>query len=167
MATNSVLKNQMLLGPLQAQGAVNSKAKASKKNMVFSLNLTALIDAFAILVIFLLSNYNSGAENVQLGKNSHLPFATQSELMSMGTVVQIDNGKYIIDDKVISTEKLVQKLIDLKTLKKDLEGDAKDSLIIQADREMDFLKISDLIRAGGSAGYSHYKFAVLPNSKRN
>ena len=65
--SQSILNNESLRGPIANQGAVKSKGKSRKKaDMVFSLNLTALIDAFSILVIFLLSNYSGDTNNVNV-----------------------------------------------------------------------------------------------------
>jgi biopolymer transport protein ExbD len=159
--SQSILKRQTMRGPL----ASNSKGgKAKKPNMVFSLNLTALIDAFSILVIFLLSNYSGDAQNVNLSNKITLPNATQSQILNMGTVVKIEDNRFFIDDKEVRFENLLAKLIEAKTSKKSETEDVQNSLIIQADRQLDFNVLSPVIRAGGSAGFNQYKFAVMPQS---
>jgi biopolymer transport protein ExbD len=157
----SILKKQTMRGPLATQGKAGG---VKKPNMVFSLNLTALIDAFSILVIFLLSNYSGDAQNVNLSNKITLPNATQSQILNMGTVVKIEDNKFFVDDKEVRYESLLAKLIESKKSKKDETEDVQNSLIIQADRQLDFNTLSPVIRAGGSAGFNQYKFAVMPQS---
>lgn len=159
----SILKNQTMRGPLASQGAVKSKGSSAKKhNMVFSLNLTALIDAFSILVIFLLSNYSGDTHNVNVSNKITLPRATQTEMMTMGTVVKIEGNKFFVDEKEVQFENLVAQLISARKEKEKETDDVKNSLIIQADRQLDFDMLSPVIRAGGSAGFNQYKFAAMP-----
>jgi len=163
----SILNNQALKGPIASQGAIKAKGGGVKKaNMVFSLNLTALIDAFSILVIFLLSNYNGDAQNVNLSDKIKLPTATHSEMMTMGTVVKIEGNRLFVDEKEVKIENLIGKLIEAKKSKEKETEDVKNSLIIQADRQLDFALLSPVIRAGGSAGFNQYKFAAMPNFKK-
>lgn len=159
----SILQKQTMRGPLASQGKVGG---VKKPNMVFSLNLTALIDAFSILVIFLLSNYSGDAQNVNLSNKITLPRATQSQILEMGTVVKIEDNKFFIDDKEVRFQNLLAKLIEVKSSKKNETESVQNSLIIQADRELDFNTLSPVIRAGGSAGFNQYKFAVMPQSEK-
>lgn len=164
--SRSILANQQTKGPLASQGTLNPKGGKKKPNMVFSLNLTALIDAFSILVIFLLSNYSGDAQNVNLSKQMILPKATQTEIMTMGTVVKIEGNKLFVDEKAVKLENLVGTLIEAKKDKEKETDDVKNSLIIQADRQLDFDQLSPVIRAGGSAGFNQYKFATMPQLKK-
>lgn len=163
----SILKNQTMRGPLANLGAVKSKGGGAKKNnMVFSLNLTALIDAFSILVIFLLSNYSGDAQNMNLSNKIQLPMATQTEIMTMGTVVKIEGNRIFVDEKEVKLENLIGKLIEAKKQKEKDPEDVQNSLIIQADRQLDFALLSPVIRAGGSAGFNQYKFAAMPQTTK-
>lgn len=153
---HSILANQISLSPLEQQKRIQASGSAAKsKNLLFSMNLTTLIDAFCILVIFLLSNMNGQIQNLNLGKNISLPTANQSEVLSEGIIVRVENTDLYIEDKKISYEEMPKKLIELKS-------DIKNSLVIQADKQSDFEKISLLLRAGGQAGFEKYAFAVLP-----
>lgn len=154
----SILANQMMNSPLQQQKRIQGSVSASKnKNLLFSMNLTTLIDAFCILVIFLLSNMNGQIQSLNLGKSISLPTASQSEILSTGIVVRVEKNDLYIDDKKISFSEMPKALIELKS-------DIKNSLIIQADKQSDFEKISQLLRAGGQAGFEKYAFAVLPGN---
>ena len=90
----------------------------------------------------------------------------QTEIMTMGTVVKIEGNKIFVDDKVASMETLIGKLIEARKQKENDTDDIKNSLIIQADRQLDFEALSPVIRAGGSAGFNQYKFAAMPQTKK-
>lgn len=154
----SILKSQIMNSPILQQKRIQSSGAAVKsKNLLFSMNLTTLIDAFCILVIFLLSNMNGQLQNIQIGKNISLPTANQSDVLNTGIVVRLENDSLYIEDKQISLADMPKRLIELKS-------EEKKSLIIQADRNSDFEKISLLLRAGGQAGFEKYAFAVLPGN---
>ena len=154
----SILANQSVNSPLLQQKRIQSSGSAVKgKNLLFSMNLTTLIDAFCILVIFLLSNMNGQIQSLNLGKNISLPTASQSEVLNQGIVVRVEKEELFINDKKISFAEMPKTLLELKS-------ETKNSLIIQADKQSDFEKISQLLRAGGQAGFEKYAFAVLPGN---
>ncbi|OYZ23089.1 MAG: hypothetical protein B7Y39_06260 [Bdellovibrio sp. 28-41-41] len=153
-----ILATQIKNSPLLIQKRVRAAGVKSKgKSLLFAMNLTTLIDAFCILVIFLLSNMNGQLQNLTVGKNTTLPTATLTEIMNAGVVVRMEGNDILVDDKATTAETIVKVLIDSKT-------EEKNSLIIQADKEVDYDKISLILRAGGVAGYEKYAFAVLPGS---
>ncbi len=165
----SVLLAQQSKGLLASQSVLlgGQTGGSKKKDLGFSINLTTLIDAFCILVIFLLANMNGQAENIDVSKNITLPMATHSELLSMGTILKIEDGQIFIDNKPVTKDGLVQALVDKrKELANESDEKKRDSLIIQADRQADFDLIGDLLRAGGQTGFTNYMFAVLPGSPR-
>lgn len=157
----SILKQTTMRGPLY-NNMMKRKSGSGQKSFVFALNLTALIDAFSILVIFLLSNFNSDAQNINVNSNMVLPKVTQAELMTMGTVIRIEGNKYLIDEKEVTLNNIVARLVAIKNENSKQAEDAQIALIIQADRSVGFDVLSPIIRAGGQAGFSKYKFAVLP-----
>ncbi len=161
----SILKQTTIRGPLY-NNMMKKKSGSGQRSFVFALNLTALIDAFSILVIFLLSNFNSDAQNINVSSNMVLPKVTQAELMTMGTVIRIEGNKYLIDDKVVSLNNVVASLVAIKKENSKQAEDAQNSLIIQADRNVGFDILSPIIKAGGQAGFNKYKFAVLPRGSK-
>jgi biopolymer transport protein ExbD len=153
-----ILATQIKNSPLLIQKRVRaSGSKAKGKSLLFAMNLTTLIDAFCILVIFLLSNMNGQLQNLTVGKNTTLPTATLTEIMNAGVVVRMEGNDIFVDDKATTAETIVKVLIDSKT-------EEKNSLIIQADKDADYDKISLILRAGGVAGFEKYAFAVLPGN---
>lgn len=155
----SILKRQIEKSPLLQLKRVQQQGGGGKRrNFIFSLNLTTLIDAFCILVIFLLSNMNGQLQNIQIGKDMVLPVSRQNDLIDEGIVVRLESDGFSVDEKKFSSGDLLTKaLIEAKN---KLAG--KNSIIIQADRQSDFSAISTILRAAGIAGFDKYLFAVLP-----
>jgi biopolymer transport protein ExbD len=163
MAAQSFLKQARMRGPLY-NNMMKKRSSSSQRSFVFALNLTALIDAFSILVIFLLSNFNGDAQNINAKSNIVLPTVTQAELMTMGTVIRVEGNKYFIDEKEVSLSQIVETLVATQKTNSQQKEEVKNSLIIQADRELGFDILSPIIKAGGQAGFNKYKFAVLPKT---
>jgi biopolymer transport protein ExbD len=153
----SVLKKQKQQSPLLSLKKINpEQAGSNKKTLFFSLNLTTLIDAFCILVIFLLSNMNGRVQNLQHDKLA-LPVAAQTESMTEGLVVRLEKDGIFVDDKPVKKDSVVETLV--KAYQKE-----KKPLIIQADKKSDYESIAFVMRAGGQAGFEKYVFAVLPGT---
>jgi len=154
----SVLKNLHQASPLQSMKRVQAGGGPKKeKSLFFSLNLTTLIDAFCILVIFLLSNMNGRVQNLKDSQHLVLPAAVKTEALDQGLVVRIEQNSFFVDDKKIEQADLAKAILVAK--KTD-----NNSLIIQADRKSDYENIGMVLRAGGQAGYEKYVFAVLPGT---
>lgn len=154
----SILKNLRSQSPLQSlrrtKGAGSNK---KEKSLLFSMNLTTLIDAFCILVIFLLSNMNGRVQNLKDSQKIILPAAVQTEALQQGLVVRIEQGDIFVDDKKTPQAELAKAILDSKKTE-------TASLIIQADRQAEYENIGLVLRAGGQAGYEKYVFAVLPGT---
>ncbi|MES3037583.1 MAG: biopolymer transporter ExbD [Bdellovibrionota bacterium] len=154
----SILQKMKIASPIKEMARIQAKGGGKKeKSLFFSLNLTTLIDAFCILVIFLLSNMNGQLKNLEVSKNMILPSAKISDTMADGLVVKIENNELVVNDKKISRDDIAAVLLKAKTSE-------TLALIIQADRKSDYENIGLVLRAGGQAGYEKYVFAVLPGT---
>ena len=154
----SVLRNLRHTSPLKSLKRIKAEGGSGKeKSLFFSLNLTTLIDAFCILVIFLLSNMNGRVQNIQENQKIVLPVAMQTNALDSGLIVRIEQNKFFLDDKAITKDDLAKAVFSAK--KKEIT-----SLIIQADRNADYENIALVLRAGGQAGYEKYIFAVMPGT---
>jgi biopolymer transport protein ExbD len=163
---SSTLETAMMKGPLYSQSSLQPRGKKSMKNLLFVLNLTALIDAFSMLVIFLLSNMGSDASTVNMSQHIKLPFTQTSDTAAVGAVIRVEGNTYALDDKPVSLNALVQALVQLK--QKTAESNEKEtqSLVIQADQAASYDQLSPVLKAGGQAGFSQFKFAVIQNGRR-
>lgn len=162
MLRQSPLAHQHMTSPLAGQSALRPQGNRGTKNMLFTLSLTSLIDAFSILVIYLLMNFSANGEVVQITKDMQLPKATQSVDLKAGLVVRISDGRYFVADKQVAASQLTKALLDNKPKEKEQSG----NLIIQADRRLDYAQISPVLQAGSHAGYQNYKFVVLQEVAR-
>ena len=154
----SILKKLGSNTPLKSLKRLHATGGGGKeKSLFFSLNLTTLIDAFCILVIFLLSNMNGRVQNIQENQKIMLPVALKTEALDQGLVVRIEQGQFYLEDKVITKPDLAKAIFAAKKTN-------VSSLIIQADRGSDYENIALVLRAGGQAGYEKYIFAVMPGT---
>lgn len=86
----------------------NNKIKGAKRGVVAILSLTAMVDMFTVLVVFLLQNYATTGQVIEIPEGVDLPTAAQVKELKPTSVVIIGKN----DIKVNSTS-----VIDLETVK--------------------------------------------------
>jgi biopolymer transport protein ExbD len=160
---DGVLKNSVLLGTLETQSALNPRGTQHKRNIAADLLLTALIDAFSILVIFLLMNFSSNGEILFMTKDMELPKAQLAEVLERNPVIKLDEGKVFVEDKLVTSESITAELLELRKKHQELHPDTAFPGIatIQADRRVKYESLNQVILAMNQAGYSDIKFAVV------
>lgn len=130
----------------------------ARRGTLASLMLTSLVDAFSILVIFLMMNHSASQEVVETGKLT-LPQATESQLIQSGVVVRIEGeGRFLVENEPVALSDLAGKL---KALNQSVETAKKEGIVVVADRNMDYEALSPVIMAGSQAGFTKFKFAVI------
>jgi biopolymer transport protein ExbD len=146
--------------PLKETMRVNpSGGGRSKKKIVIALVLTSLVDAFSIMLLYLLVNNTGNGSTVELNRAEKLPMAVKNEALVHGTLVRIEGSRYFLGDNLIDKNLLPQALQKIKF--QSPNGADSDSLIIQADKGIDFAMLAPVIRAGSVTGFHKFKFAVL------
>src|SRR4051812_17663671 len=95
--SKSILKSGMKLSPLGNQTVLGPKSNRNNRPMMFTLALTSLIDAFSILVIFLLIQGPSGQKELLLNKDVQLPSVQKFSPMDEGLPIRIESGKYFVE----------------------------------------------------------------------
>jgi biopolymer transport protein ExbD len=120
--------------------------------------LTSLVDAFSILVIFLIINHSTNNEVVNVGDKIVLPQASASQFIQSGVVVRLENGKYMVEDKEVALGNLAA---ELKRLNQTVEEAKREGIVIVGDQKMDYEELSPVILAGSNAGFTKFKFAVI------
>lgn len=134
------------------------KSAFSVKDLSPALPLTSLIDAFCIIVIYLLIGTQSAGVESQTPGQLNLPTAESSASVDKEiSTLRIENGQYFLDEKLISRQSLGEKLAELK--KKSAEA---LELMVQADTKMEYAELDPLLRAGSEAGIDKLRFAVIP-----
>ncbi len=168
MIVDSVLKNTAMHSPLKQASYLHPEGGfAAEKSMDAPLMLTSLVDAFSILVIYLLMHFSASGEILILNKNMELPKAFSSAELIRYTIVKFEEGKYYIEDKEVSEDGLVQALVKLREdwQKYRVNEEFPDKLIVQADRRTPFKALNSVVLAGAQTGYSEIKFAVVSMAK--
>jgi biopolymer transport protein ExbD len=152
--------------------------RRSKKNMVTTLILTSLVDAFSIMLLYLLVQNTGNGSSLELLKSEKLPTAVRAEALHEGTLIRFDGRNYFLGEQRVEQFALAQKLQELRhqlttqnqgsTQSANLSSnpssngnESANALIIQADRSVDFASLTPVIRAASISGFNKFKFAVL------
>ena len=125
------------------------------------LMLTSLVDAFAVIVIYLLITTQQSGKDLKIDQEIKLPQAHNSKVLEPGVNVQVRNNRYIIDDQEMNAGQL---LSHLKSLHEGLkaQGDEKlGKIVIQADKSSDYSGISPILSVAAQSGFDNIKFAVI------
>lgn len=154
----SPLSQSALSSRLADQSMLRPGHGGRKRSMTAGLLLTSLVDAFSILVIFLIMSHGASQDVVNTGDKIQLPKAMDSQFIQSGIVVRIDDGKFMVEDKEVGLSQLASQL---KTLNDGASAEKKGGLVIVADRGLDYADLSPVILAGSNAGFTKFKFAVI------
>lgn len=79
------------------------KREKGKREVTAQLSLTAMVDMFTVLVVFLLQNYSATGEVIYIPKEVQLPKAEKIKELKPAVVVTISNKEVLIDRKSIIT----------------------------------------------------------------
>jgi biopolymer transport protein ExbD len=83
-------------------------AASGKRELVAMLSLTAMVDMFTVLVIFLLQSYSSTGEVIFLPKDVQLPKAEKIKDLKPAVVVTISNKEVLIDKNPVIAFEVVK-----------------------------------------------------------
>ncbi len=160
-----------------------SPLSGGKKSGFASLNLTAMVDMFTILVIFLIQLFTAAG---QVTPNDHIKTPTVvsgAPLEDPGTVIMMNNdGLLLVDNQQIpesdmgddlaaqagaSIPGLVKILTEQREFREKIEGRDQAAsyqglLIVQADIKTDFRLIRRVIGSANEAGWAKFKFVSIP-----
>ncbi len=163
--SQSILEQTSFASTLESTSTLSPKAGGKNKNLVQSVMLTSLVDAFSILVVYLLMSYSSSGEIMYMSKDMVLPDATQSEVLNRQIIIKFDQGQYYIENEIVEKKDLFARLLKMKTEFKEKypELDSENKVIIQADKGEKFLDLNTIIHASAQAGFEEIKFAVIKN----
>lgn len=163
MINQGIIKNTSFHSVIGENSVLAPQGEAHKRNIVADLLLTALIDAFSILVIFLLMSFSSTGEILYMGKNMELPKAAKGEALERHPVIKLDQGKIFVEEKEITQDQLVATLLQLREKFKETRPNEEfpGILTIQGDRRLKYEALNSVVLASSQAGFSDIKFAVV------
>lgn len=163
LASKSVLETTSFQSVLANQSVLRPKTGNWKRVLALDLLLTALIDAFSILVIFLLMSFSSSGDLLVIGQDQELPSAGQAEALERNPVVKIEKDKMYLEDKEVTASTITAELLDLrKQFAETNPGTEYPGIVtIQADRRLKYESLNQIVVAAAQAGFSDVRFAVL------
>lgn len=160
--SHGIIKTSALGSVIAENSILSPKGERHKREVHAELLLTALIDAFSILVIFLLMSFSSSPEILMTGK-IELPKAAMGEQLDRQPVVRTEEGRLYVEEKEVPQDQLVAALLDLrKKFAATHPGEEFPGIItIQGDRRLKYEALSSIVQASSQAGFSDIKFAVI------
>lgn len=163
LATHSVLHETALQSAIGTQSLLNPKHGKWKRSIVADLLLTALIDAFSILVIFLLMSFSSDGELLNITKGQELPKASRADTLERNPVVKLEENKIFVESKEVTQDSLVAALLDMRKQYTDSHpGEEYPGILtIQGDRRLKYEQLNQIVLAASHAGFSDIRFAVI------
>lgn len=149
-----------LPSPLGGVMSNQRSAGSRKKDMNTPLLLTALVDAFSILVIFLLVQIAGVPNEFEANDKLSLPKASAVGLVSTDKTAVVTNlvfvdGGFKLDGQTVTLATLKNQLVRMKA-----EKGESVRLIIQADQRSDFDRIAPILAITAEAGIANLEFAV-------
>ena len=153
--------NHSQIGVIGGSSILNPKGSRGKRDLFADLLLTALIDAFSILVIFLLMSFSSTGDILYISKGMELPKANQIQELERQPVIRIEPDKMYLEDKMITKDTMVEALIAVREQYQKNGQTFPGILTIQADRRVKYEELSPIVQAANQAGFSDIQFAVI------
>lgn len=155
-----------------------------KKNSVFELDITSLLDILTILLVFLLQSYNSSGVIINVPEGIELPRSSSDTQNNFGVNIQVSKTNIWVDDKeVLNAETagqgpvfdeggrrivpLFEELVRVKeTIKQSekLSPEAKKfsgiaNLVV--DKTLKYSYLKRVMYTAAAAGFKEFKFVVL------
>lgn len=153
--------HQSHAGILGSLSVLNPKGSSGKHSLFADLLLTALIDAFSILVIFLLMSFSSSGDILYISKGMELPKAGMAQELERQPVIRIEPDKIFVEDKVVTKDTLIETLIAVREKYQKTGQEFPGIVTIQADRRVKYEDLSPIVQSANQAGFSDIQFAVI------
>ncbi len=153
------------------------KRRSRNRLVVATLSLTALMDVFTIILLFLLKSYSAEGDIMSIDSKLILPVSTATEITRSSLLLQVTPEDIIVEgEKIISVkeatagkEMLVKPLYEkLNEIAKRTEFIAKSNkalnftglIVIQGDKRISFRLLEKVMYTSGQAGYNGISLAV-------
>lgn len=155
--------------------------RGRKKESVFDIDITSLLDILTILLVFLLQSYNSSGVIINVPKGIELPRSASESLNNFGVNIQVSKSQIWVDDKSIIADpsdqkfdeggkRLVPLFDELVRIKETIKQSEKLSpsakkfsgianLVVDKSIKYDYLK--RVMYTCAAAGFKEFKFVVL------
>jgi len=158
-------------------GFLRKNSGGSKKSAMVSLNLTAMVDMFTTIVIFLIQSFSASGELMLMQKDLVMAPAMNAELLSeRGPVVTLFQGNVLVEgSEVAKMADLDEAEQGIPVVQEQLKGirEREEKLygrdptkpfdghvIVNSDKSTDFLLVRKVIYSMNAAGWAKVNFAV-------
>lgn len=155
---------------------VRSKvAGGGRKALDANIPLVPFIDFLITLVVFLLSSFSASGELIAQRAGLTMPNASNAIDLELAPIVQIDSNVITLDGRRMAdvatlaqaagVERIEPLVQDLETMSRNWSilhprEPFSGTVIVQADRAVDFRVIKKVMFSAAQAGYSNISFAV-------
>ncbi len=164
---------------------VVDRMKQNNKKSTFVLQLTAMVDMFTIIIVFLLKSFSTSAVNITPQEGLKLPYSSSYTNPVEGVKLVVSkNGIFVQDEQVVIFEngQLASKDQDpqdpsfIKSLFAALDKEAEKSkeiakvneeykfdgkIVMQADQQLPYSLLKKVMYTASMAGYADMKMAVM------
>ncbi len=161
--------------------ALGSIGRRNRQFVVPKLHITAMMDMFTIILIFLLFSFSDNPETFQMDKDMNLPESTakmdykdsiklvlsQTSLKLDGEVIaEIQDGKVIgLNPAELKKSSLYERLKAYRdqvvALNPNEDSESEKHILFLCDKRISFKTINNIVKTAGMAGYPNFQFAVL------
>ena len=153
----------------------NKVTGGGRKSVDTAIPLIPFIDFLITLVVFLLSSFSASGELLSQRPNLVMPSASNAVSLELAPIVAIDarvvtlDGRRMADTATLASqaglERIEQLVNDLETMHRNWSilhprDPFPGTVIIQADRDIDFRVVKKVMFSAAQAGYSNISFAV-------
>jgi biopolymer transport protein TolR len=141
-----------------------------RKTRVATLSLTSMVDMFAILVIFLLTNSSTVTQWIEVSHGIELPRASKAEQQQKAATIQISKEGVFVEGKmIIALAQVVQGPATVETVRTWLKsmpkekGAKEDSYVnVVAHERVPFGVIKKIVATCQDSGFGKVNLAVQP-----
>jgi biopolymer transport protein ExbD len=157
-------------------------SRGKRKETVFDIDITSLLDILTIMLVFLLQSYNSSGVVINVPKEIELPRSSSETLNNFGVNIQVSKTQIWVDDAEVVNSELPQEqmyeegrrivplfneLVKIKeTIKQSekLSPQAKKfsgiaNLVV--DKTLKYSYLKKIMYTCAAAGFKEFKFVVL------
>ena len=166
---------KVLLTKIPLKFVRNKVGGGGKKSVDHEIPLVPFIDFLVTLVVFLLTSFSASGELLAQQPNLKMPDAKNVVELEIQPVVAINpevitlDGRRMADTRTLGAdarvERMEQLIQDLETLKRNWSilhpsQPFPGTVILQADKAIDFRVIKKVMFSCAQAGYANISFAV-------
>lgn len=168
---------------------VHEIVKKAKKDTGFTLQLTAMVDMFTIMIVFLLKSYDTSTLDVKNVDGLQIPTSITASSPEEALLLLVSKKGIFINDKKVAEivegkvgnqfisktdedyiEPLFKELdVEAEKIKKISERNKtvkfKGTIFMQADKELNYSVLRKVLYTATMAGYGDLRLAALDGEK--